>query len=80
VVVAYEAEHEQVVLGVVATAEDAKPMVNVELAFVGGHSTGLAAPTSGGDQLAAAGGRELGTSGSAIVGLAEALAERELTD
>jgi hypothetical protein len=75
VVVAGEAEHEQVVLRVVAALQDAKHVVDIELPLRGGHPAGLAAIAAGSDQPAAAGRGELGSPGAAIVGLAESLAK-----
>ena len=78
--VAGEAEHEQVVLRVVAALQDAKHVVDIELPLGGGHPTGLAAIATGSDQPAAAGSSELGSPGAAIVGLAESLAKGGLAE
>lgn len=77
---ASDAKHEEVVLGVVAALYEAKPVVDVELPLGAGHPADLTAAAAGSDELAAAGGGELGGSRAAIVGLAEALAERGLTE
>lgn len=77
---AREAKHEQVVLGVVTALYDAKPVVDVELALGAWHLADLTATAASGDELAAAGGGELGGSRAEIVGLPEALAERGLTE
>jgi choline dehydrogenase len=79
-VVAGEAEHEQVVLRVVAALQDAKHVVDIELPLGGGHPAGLAAIAAGSDQPAAAGRGELGSPGAAIVGLAESLAKGGLAE
>jgi len=75
-----EAEHQQVVLAVVAALDDAKPVMDVELTLRAGRSTVLAVTAASSDQPAAAGRGELGRSGAAIVGLAEALARRGLAE
>jgi hypothetical protein len=80
VVVAREAEHKKVLLGVVSASKYPEAMMNVELALGGGYTADLAARATVGDQPPAAGGRELGSSRTAVVCCAEPLTERGMTE
>ncbi len=73
-----EAEHEQVVFRVVTALEDPDQVMDVELALRAWCAAGLTPTTTHRDQSAATRRGELGGTGSAVVGLAQALAKRWL--
>jgi len=73
--VAGEAQHHQVRLGVVAAPEHPETMMDVELAFGAGNAASLTAASPLGDQQSPAGLGQLGSSGPAVVPIAQALAQ-----
>src|SRR5579872_3368834 len=75
-VVACEAEHQQVAFRIVAAAENAQPVVHIELALRARDTAYLAAPATSKNQLSTSRRRELGRAGAAIVRLTKALAQR----
>ena len=77
-VVAGEAQHEQVVLRVVAALENPDQVMDIELALRAWCAASLAPTTAHRDQPSATRRGEPGGSGSAVVGVAQALAKRGL--
>lgn len=73
--VAREAQHQQVVFRIIATAEDAQSVMDVELAFEARDAADLTAPASRRNKPAAPGWSELGGARPAIVRFAKALAQ-----
>lgn len=78
VMVAGEAQHHEVGLGVIAPSKHAEQVVDVELTFRAGDAAGLAAAAAFRDQPPPARRRQPGRARAAVVGFAQAFAQRRL--